>query len=658
MPELYIDGQLCDLSPETVIAVTKQVNNIADIESKFGDLTNEFSLPFTKNNDLIFGFSKRVESGSSSPYQKLTAKFVDNGVEIIMGGYASLNSAKTDYKLVVYSNNSSFFQDIKNKRLQDLDLSDLNHTWGLSAIHTSRTNTTGYKYSIIDYGKMFDVFGDVILTKELFPSFFAHYLVEKIISGLDGWTVEGAVLEQELYQKLKLDWSNDNWERPKSETDLYLVNTKQSEGVDQTMVYIRDSESGIPALYYPYPLEASDDNVYQNFEYVVPFDVRLNLFIDLALSWEVTGNATGTSGLIHFQVFNETQNSLIIDQAIVVIDTFTASSGVYPETPVSILGNGHHQALNELVEAGDVLQIRLGINGEFDIEVVVNKFELKIEANKAIGQDEYFVLQNQLPDITQGDFLIGVMNIFGIVPISNSFNKTIEFRRFQELGDNIPSAIDMSEFYIDSPDGDDIQFRAEGYGQVNNLKWDQDENVLTGLGDSSFDIADELLPEEIDVVKSIFGASEMIVKDFPDGTFNAPLINKVSYDDDGNLVIESTSIRLSIDDTQNSSFAITYSDGTNINTFSTSVPFCYFILPNKEINLDWAFLKEEYYSVLVQILQNYKKISPIFTLKAPEVQALDHFVPWYISKYSANFFPMKISDYKDNRPTVVELIKI
>lgn len=678
--ELYINGEIVDLGDDTVIALTKQVNDIADVQTTFGDFTNEFTLPFTQRNNEIFGLANAVQSGGNIPYTRIQVKIVDKGVEVVPSGYAILRQAKDGYKISIYQNNSDLFASLSGLNLRDIDYSDLNHIWSRGIIAASRSNTTGYKYSIIDYGRM-SPSGVEVNSEELFPSWFTGGVVERIINAA-GWTLEGDVLTDELYTKLKLDFSNDSWERPETEMDIYRALT-QADGV-QTFNYIRDSESGIPALYYPFPITLLDNGPITGDVYVTPHNIRNNFNINIVMDYAYAGNPTGTEGLVRLVIYNLTQATEVKAWTIFIFTgdgigddpTGTYGNGTNPPTVNDfVFANGELPFPNAFIEEGDEIEFRIEVTAEFDLDINVTVFQLSIEPNKQIGNSEYYVLQNQLPEMSQVDFLNSIMNIFGVVPDSVSYNKTLVFKSYNQLIEN--QAEDMSELY--SEEDDPIDFHPSGYAQENKFIWDNDDVTQDDLGNSSFTIADESLDLEADVVSLQFGASDMVRRL---NSLNVPLIKKVSYGDgfdyptgDYNvspipppfvettvhvdeLILEPTSIRLSIDDTQDLDYNVIYSDTEGSSIFSNNVPLCYFFLSDKTINLHWDYLLDTYYPVFIQMLQKYKKISPNFTLKSPQVQNFDHFKPWYLNKYSAKFFPMRISNYKNGQLTSVELIKI
>ena len=83
--ELYIDGNLVDLSGSDVIALTKSVFDVNRLSVRTSDYSNVFKIPKTQQNRLIFKSAGLVNSFNDEPYTKLTAYILVDGVEVANG---------------------------------------------------------------------------------------------------------------------------------------------------------------------------------------------------------------------------------------------------------------------------------------------------------------------------------------------------------------------------------------------------------------------------------------------------------------------------------------------------------------------------------------------------------------------------------------------
>src|ERR1700761_360281 len=114
--QLYINDQLVDLSDDSPIALTFQINNLAEVQNQQGNTSNQFKLPLTQRNRRILGFPDNVAFTTNASYQQYAAKLVQDGLEILPFGIAELNSIEQDNaNVTVLSGNVDFFDAIDGK---------------------------------------------------------------------------------------------------------------------------------------------------------------------------------------------------------------------------------------------------------------------------------------------------------------------------------------------------------------------------------------------------------------------------------------------------------------------------------------------------------------------------------------------------------------
>ena len=81
--QLYINNKLANLSIETVVAITKQINNFGELDSRQSTFSNTINLPRTYNNLQIFKNIGFVGIFDKLPYRKVSVKLRANGFCII-----------------------------------------------------------------------------------------------------------------------------------------------------------------------------------------------------------------------------------------------------------------------------------------------------------------------------------------------------------------------------------------------------------------------------------------------------------------------------------------------------------------------------------------------------------------------------------------------
>src|SRR6185436_1098761 len=140
--QIYVEEQLVDIDPKTVIAITLQAADLAsgDIISRKASYTNQIKAPATNNNIRIFEFANNPKSGSSFPYQKKNFFILSNGIKI-MEGIVLIKSFDNYFNLQFYSLPKDLFYRIANLYLSDLDFGDSPITWDAAFIDSKRAST-------------------------------------------------------------------------------------------------------------------------------------------------------------------------------------------------------------------------------------------------------------------------------------------------------------------------------------------------------------------------------------------------------------------------------------------------------------------------------------------------------------------------------------
>lgn len=662
--ELYIDGQLVDLSEDTVIAITKQIADIADIENRFGDLTNEFKLPYTQRNNAIFGFANRPESGTNIPYTKLTAKLIDRGVELIPNGYSVVDKTTDVYNAAIYSNNSDILNKNKGKFISQIDFSDLTHRWEISVVSFSRFNTDGYIYPVIDYGKE-GIFESALELDGFFPALFTKTIVERMITQSD-WSLDlGVYATDQRYLNMIFPWCKKEWVTRKQDFIVFSKSTNSMTcDLDISITY--DYETFLIAGSIDVTFLIVDEN-----DDVDPDPALSGMLLDLETIFMLSNDkgtitVSGTYTGVGFDFGDR--------RRIIALVSGLGSGGAMNinikdiEINISSTDDVTLESFTDLIDHHSTAQL-ISFNGG----AVITKHRLEIystnNAYNVVYLDGVFPLlqgarvfiADQLPDITQEEFLKTIMQIFGIIPNGIGYNQTLEFKSYNELLSNLGNRKDFSDKYVDPINGvDPIEFAPLRYGQINNFTWIND-NVGRDY-DSTFSIPNETLDAEVDIITLDYSSSVPfdIIFDVELG-HTAPFLDKFSDPDD----VKDITPRFVVLQKENISTPINFHQTSvldpdfNIDLLEDEdIPFCKFSINGEDNNLDWEALLADYYPVIIEILQKYKKTFCNFTLKATDIQNFDFFIPIYIGKYSSNFLPVKIINYKNGDITQMELIQI
>ena len=161
--QLYINNELVDLSNDSPIALTFQINNLAEVQNQQGNTSNQFKLPLTQRNKEILGFPDDIAFTTNLPYQQYQAKLIQDGLEIVPYGIGELNGIDQDTaNITILSGNVDFFDAIDGKLYdmgdstsiwsnygQNLVWQPYDHQWDLDNAADSQNKTDGWIYPVI-----------------------------------------------------------------------------------------------------------------------------------------------------------------------------------------------------------------------------------------------------------------------------------------------------------------------------------------------------------------------------------------------------------------------------------------------------------------------------------------------------------------------------
>lgn len=644
--QLYLDGDLMDLDSSTVIALTKQVNNVAALQDRNSNRSNEFIVPFTEGNNSTLGFANAIQSSGTKPYTKMSAKLIQRGVELVPSGYAIITKSDTSYKVTVYDGNNDFFSLLEQKKLIELDLSDLDHIWDDTEIPQSAVDR-GFYYPLINYNS--STIDDVNFQPHmtlLFPAVKIMSVAQRIVEA-QGWTLDvGSYADDFRYQNTLLPFCKDKFENRASFDALQGYNVSgEADAVGTPSGQDFDDVNAYHLVLNTMP----SDTWTPTADFIFSITARMTLTYTVGIS--------GSSGVDSVLTFRKNSGGF---------DTIAVVSVHIPEGDAGTV---------ELNLSGKELRAITGQGYEFvyinfstgvpPVHFQVESFTFQIEVSPTIVWHKMVDMSNQLPDMSQKDFMKGIMNVFGIVPESFSQNKTLKWRSLNEL--KTTPAKDMSLKYVER-EGDELGYRLDGYYQTNDFKWKQDEEVTPDYGNSTLLIADETLPLRGTVVELPFGATRTKTSIVDNTTqYDVPFMQSiVQLKSLTQQKVKTTPRLLMLNHQTLVDPPIRFELPGGATADYLVVDFCHFDNITVAVDegfevitgLDWTFLLADYYETTEEMLGNAKTLKVLMKLNEIDVQNFDHFTPWYIEKFASNFFVNKISNFKSGELTLCELIKL
>ena len=661
MDEFYLDSELVDLGKDTKVGITLQVNDIAELENRQANFSNTFKTPKSKNNKAIYEHSDVVSSATGKPYEKIPAKYVVDGIELVSNGYCEIKSAGDFYEQTIFYGILDFFSQIKGKKLSDLDLTEFNHTWDLATVFASRTNTDGYIYPLIDFNDdshlasdpYFEITGRGVDVRTLHPAIFYHTLIRKIFENTT-YTLAGDVTLSNKYlnrlfpfQLDKLEYSGNYGLSNNIKVRLNSTLATSSTTGDMLLSPVKfkvESGSG----YYDNP------NSYDPATgiFTIP-NTGAYIFEALTIiqvtngipsnTWDYEIEIVKTVGGID-TVLNSYSNSGIGNA--LEIDTLT--------TTALILNKG------DLAKVIVHVYTNAAPGGSTVSLDATSSFTATIQTSFAFGDE--IMMSGVMPDMTQEDLLKSIANQLGIIFIPDNVKRIIYFRQYDELYANIPNAVNMSDKLHEGSEVK-VSFREKNYAQKNWLKYKENKTVTVsglipeqGRGDGFFTIEDENLELEKTLLTLPFSASDDVTR------LNGLSVCRIPKLHAGEMNNQ-TGLRMVMLNRQDITGGdVVYRDFTPAGSTlqsSTSIPLTYFIDDTKEDSLGFNnLISVDYEKFVNRMMRNYKKIECDFKLSIKDIHNFDFFKPWSIDKFSGFFYVNKINNFVKGRLTSVELIRM
>ncbi|MDB5030532.1 hypothetical protein [Mucilaginibacter sp.] len=681
--QLFINDQLVDLSDDSPIALTFQINNLAEVQNQQGNTSNQFKLPLTQRNRRILGFPDDVAFCTGLPYTQYDAKLMQDGLEIIPYGIGELNSIDQDSaSITILSGNVDFFDAIDGKLydmgdstsqwsnyVKSLVWKPYDHAWTLDNVAHSQTKTDGWIYPVIDYGNFSENFTDPININFLRPGFFIKTAIELLVKSA-GYKATGSLLADPLYPLLIAQFSNGTWEhgtdyQNSTDADPLAIQVKTSSdmnygNVDQFAgtIPFHTISSGQPTLW-----NVPDQS------YRAPASVSAT--IELLFSVAVTGDAKKhnkagqTIGIeIRLKKYNSTGNELLTST---IIDLSNNPQPIGGGLSQNVANNVKLSVDIDLVE-DEHIYVEYNINNNKSGGLVT----LKAGSTLTITTKRQKILYGQqiqceriFPDISQKDLLKDTLQRFGITCQTDNASKTISFNSFHDIVNNIPVAKNWTKKCLDQ--GKTINFQLGGYAQINNLKYKADDAVLpAGFADAVINVADTTLSATpANLFESQFAPT--LNRPYIGGT--VAQIKMIDGNSGGTDFSIGVSPRILIDQKLNINAlgkTVTFTDGNGNNiVVNDYISTPYFYKPDAQqlpgygpASLKFDYLRIKYYPELEKILKQTKKVIRYFLLTPRDILELDLLIPIYLEQDSAYYYINKIDAWRKGQPVKVELVKL
>lgn len=625
---LYINDDLVDLYPNTVIAQTIQAFdiNIGSIKTNF---TNSIKVPKTANNVYIFEFADQVQSSTTGPYSELTARYFSDGIELIKNGKVILKEAEKDYILNIYSGPFGFFDFILQKKLWDLDFSGINGAWTNSARDTARNTTSGVIAPLADDGQLSYIAPNIILTSGNNmrpPWIFYHTVLERIVSSA-GYTITGDILNDTFYKTLVMP--------------LGLI-------YSPAFIEAKSFSAAAPGN----QVMVNPSNVDVTFN-TVSFNGSAN-FYDGASRYVVDNPDTAAE---YFMCQFIARLAITVTGGTVDIELIRNNAGIGSIATFSNVGTGIYELVGSpdfAFKDNDQIYVRIRTNtGTPTVTITEGRFyslpktgrEDESVLRTTIVED--FVYFNHLfEDIDQLAFIKDFCMRFN-VKISE-INGQLVCKSMNDILADTVNMVDWTGKRVITGK-EKVRFAAGSLAQRNKFTYPSDgltDDLSEDYGNSEFNISNVNIAEETTIYNSLFAKTKMI-------TFQNVFMAYMSTNPLSVNTFENTpGIRLLLVRSKYTSEPnVTY----NV-TPRSDYKIAYFIDPNQAFSMHWEYFLDNYYADFVSRIQKAKTVNWHYLLTDLDIYIFNNLN--MIHDNGVNFLVTKINNYISGKISEVELLKI
>lgn len=625
---LYVNEVECDLDENEVIAITKQVNDIAEMQDRQADYTAEFKIRKTRAMRDLFELTGEIGANTDIPFTKLPCRYVCNGIEIVPLGYLVISKSDYNYYYAsIYSGNLNFFNKLEDLTLNDLILSSCNHTWNASVQASTNKSELNYVYPLIEPSDDAKMNSTNITRTEIYggwiwPFVKCKAIFDEIILNA-GFTTEGDILTDPTFLKMFMPISE-------REASITLI-AKYKYALTNSATY--KFTASLTALPGGNTIVGDYDFRYFGY-YITRFAATYKISISIIQS-----------------IYEGEPNIYLRDETVSPIDHQMTMGADQRAGGYRIV---HTYDIEYAAESGVLLKFMIS-----PCTTYIYTIHIYDISSPKIGYLTVFnsenPISNYLPDLSQTDFIKMICNFFGLIPEVNNRTRKILFWNYSLLYDNISKARDWSAYLSETDD--EVEFKFGEYCRNNYMRFNDSDDVVadTGLGNMTVD--DETLDKKQDVIEIPVATSDQ-VKVLGDVIISRIAFNKYNSDDavyepedsiDPRIVIVEQVLEQLTSPVYQKTFGIrdTISGGIAYDVTS----------PYKARAMKFSDTILNYMSLSRMLTKtNIRKVK--LNLPVYEVAGLKHYIPVYFSQFKAYFYVNSISDYVNGQLCTVELIKL
>jgi hypothetical protein len=217
MVRIQLSTGYLDVKEGTSFPLNFSIGDIRDISKRTGNFSKTITLIGNNNNNTLLNhyYDVNIQAGTFNINQLTSCDVIQDGIPVMTNATLQLINIKksqltsayeqmVEYEVLIKEDRGTFFTDISNKYLSDLDFSDLDHYVDADVVIDSFDNTlaNGFKYVMpfnIDNQYQLNWFKPAIYAQTYFDRIFAT----------SGYSYTWAGLEDANFDKLLIPYNGD-----------------------------------------------------------------------------------------------------------------------------------------------------------------------------------------------------------------------------------------------------------------------------------------------------------------------------------------------------------------------------------------------------------------------------------------------------------------
>lgn len=429
MIEILVDGQPLDILQNPNIFITRSIADIREPESRESEWSKTIEIPGTANNNKIFSHLFEVEQtvyGTSfNPNIKADCIIYADGVEQLRG-FLRLLSIKVDesthitYEVTCHGQSADFFTTIAERKLNQLDFSEYNHTlssgniidsWATQIYKNGSPQAfaygTGYMYAMIDKGHPTNI--AIWDASQFTPSLYAKTVVDKIFTNAGFTYTNDSFFNSDRFKRLVIPAPSSLTANAATlESRRFKASrttTAQSLDLNSILIFQNDSTSG----------NYDNGNNYNNTtgQYTAPVGGSYVFDLDLSINYASTGY-TPTYQEDIWLVFGLYVNGVLKQTSTVTVDFGSPSFNVQLYfTPLAVFGSNVIDI--RLAQVWDQANLHNLTNSEFQVDIGVGSNMESNQSAYTYGYGETVDFSAFLnSEVKQSEMLMSFVKMFNL----------------------------------------------------------------------------------------------------------------------------------------------------------------------------------------------------------------------------------------------------